>query len=98
MAWLRAVPDGEIGRIDLLLHPDAAAYGPALLAHPARLLGQRRPIYSLVPGYAENLLALHREQGFAPVAEYTGMVKRLVTPIKEAKPVRVAAHQPLATG
>lgn len=98
VAWLCAVPDGEIGRIDLLLHPDAAAHGPTLLAHAARLLGERRPLYSLVPRYAENLLALHREQGFVPVAEYAGMVKRLVTPIKEAKPVRVPAHQPLATG
>ncbi len=97
VGWLRAVPDGEIGRIDLLLHSDAAAHGAALLAHAAGLLGRRRPVYSLVPRYAENLLALHREQGFEPVAEYHGVVKRLVTPIKEPKPVRVAAHQPLAS-
>ncbi|HLZ69663.1 MAG TPA: hypothetical protein VKV26_07095 [Dehalococcoidia bacterium] len=98
VAWLRAVPDGEVGRIDLLLHPDGAAHGPALLAHAVGLLGRHRPLYSLVPRYAENLLAMHREQGFAPVAEFDGLVKRLVTPIKEAKPVRVPAHQPLATG
>jgi hypothetical protein len=98
VAWLRAVPDGEIGRVDLLLHPDAAAHGPALLAHAVAALGRRRPVYSLVPRYAENLLALHCEQGFVPVAEYDGLVKRLVTPIREAKPVRGAAHQPLATG
>jgi hypothetical protein len=98
VAWVRAVPDGDIGRLDLLIHPAAMCHGQALLRRAAEALGTRRPLYSLVPLYAGAVAELLEDNGFERVGEYAGLVKRLVVPIREAVPARVPAHRPLATG
>jgi hypothetical protein len=94
-AWLRAVPDGSIGRIDLLAQAGSSVQHDALLAHAVRSLGKRRPICALVPAYAEGLAALLERHGFAAVEEYTSFVRRLVMPIALAEPVRAKARNPL---
>jgi hypothetical protein len=95
VGWLRAVPDGGVGRLDLLLHPDAAAYGPGLLAHAVSWLGNRRPLYCLVPAYATGLASMLEEGGFDLAGEYISLVKRLALPLREPAPTRVPAHHPI---
>ena len=97
MAWVRSVPDGGVGRIDLLLHPDAFLHAGSLLSLAVTALGDRRPVFCLVPADAEGLAGLLQERGFEPEAEYLGMVKRLAIPARQAASVRVPVQTPLAT-
>lgn len=97
VAWVRAVPDGGTGRIDLLLHPDASHHAGALLSHAVQALGERRPLYCMVPAFAGSFAALLEERGFERGDDFIGMVKRLALPARQLAGARVPAHQPLAT-
>jgi hypothetical protein len=97
VAWLRAVPDSAMGRIDLLIHPDAGRHSGALLSHAVQTLGSRRPVYCMVPSYAGCLASSLEQRGFERAGDYAGMVKRLALPARELSRVRAAVQQPLAT-
>ncbi len=97
VAWLRAVPDGAMGRIDLLVHPAAGRYSGGLLSHAVHVLGARRPVFCMVPSYAGGLRALLEQRGFEHAGEYAGLVKRLALPARELSRARVVAKQPLVT-
>lgn len=97
VAWLRAVRDGDGGRLDLLLHPEATSAGSGLLAYAMERLGDCRPLHGLVPAYATGLAAMLEEEGFEHDGDYVSLVKRLAIPARQAAAARVAAHQPVAT-
>jgi len=94
-AWVRAVTDGAVGRIDLVLGPEVADVADALLAQAVRALGARRPIYALVPAYAEATAALLERHGFVVEETYTSLVRRLVVLDQLAEPARSRARHPL---
>ncbi len=94
-AWVRAAPSNGCGRIDLILRGDAAAQADGLLVHAVRALGERRPVFALVPAHAPGLAALLDRHGFAAGEEYTSFVRRLVMPAWLAESARVKARNPL---
>jgi hypothetical protein len=61
-------------------------------------LGDRRPVFALVPTYTASLASALEEAGFEHGGEYLSLVKRLALPVKEASRLRVVAvRQPLPT-
>ncbi|MHB8577870.1 MAG: hypothetical protein ACYDCQ_21365, partial [Dehalococcoidia bacterium] len=97
VAWVRAVQDDQIGRLDLLASPEASAQLPSLLSAALAALGSRRPAFCLAAAHAHGLAAFLQDAGFEQAEEYMSLVKRVAIPIHEAKPVRAAVPQPLAT-
>lgn len=96
LVWLRAVPDGTSGRIDLLAQPSLGRSGEALLAQTLGSLGSRRPVHCLIPVSATYVAQLLACAGFERVEEYTSLVKRLAVPVRAHAPVRAPARSLLA--
>jgi hypothetical protein len=94
-AWVRAMMVDRVGRIDLLLGPETAGMADTLLAQAVRALGARRPVYVLVPAYAEATAALLERHGFVAEETYTSLVRRLVVLDRLAEPTRSRARHPL---
>jgi hypothetical protein len=81
-AWIRTAADGDIGRLDLLVHPrELDLLEPLLMAALARLSGQGI-LLTLVPEYQEPLARLLESMGFERQDQYVVMAKRTVALVK----------------
>lgn len=80
-AWIRIVPDGDIGRFDLLVHPRELDLEPLLMAALARLRRQG-VLLTLVPEYQEPLARLLEHLGFERQDQYVVMAKRTAVLVK----------------
>ena len=98
IAQIRTLREGCLGKIDLMVHPNASAELPALIHLACSNLGAVRPLFCLVPVYAGATATRLEESGFRPESEYTLFVKRTAQPIPALKPVRAhaAAARPVA--
>jgi len=98
VAWVRAGREADLGRIDLLVHPECWPQTDALLA--AALSGLRRdhPVFCLVRDYAAPVQLHLESNGFVRAGEFVSLAKRLVQPARILAPRRVpvpALVQPL---
>lgn len=89
MAWLRASRDAGLGRLDLLVHPDAWPETDAVLATGLAALRAEHPVYCLVREYAQPVRERLQSVGFVPAGEYVCLAKRLALPVRELRPRRV---------
>jgi hypothetical protein len=100
VAWVRSSRGAELGRVDLLLHPDIWPETEALLAAGLSALRRDRPVYCLVREEAAPVRERLLRVGFVPAGEYVSFAKRLATPVRELRPRRVPVHalvKPLIT-
>ncbi|MGH2584794.1 MAG: hypothetical protein ACRDJE_07750, partial [Dehalococcoidia bacterium] len=91
MAWVRASRDTDLGRLDLLVHPDAWPETEAVLDAGLRSLRPQHPVLCLVREHAEPVRRRLEAAGFVPVADYVCFAKRLALPVHELRPRRVPA-------
>ena len=91
---LRSSRDGDLAKIDLMVHPSASADVPALIDLGCDYAGPQRPTLCLVPTYAQTLVTCLVEAGFELDSEYVVLVKRTAMPLPAGKPVRVQAASP----
>ena len=99
LAWVRASREADLGRLDLLIHPDAWPETEAVLAAGLAGLRQDRPVYCLVRDYAAPVRRRLEASGFVPAGDFVCLVKRLARPVRELAPRRVpvpALVKPLA--
>ena len=92
MAWVRASREAELGRLDLLIHPDTWPETEALLAAGLSALRPEHPALCLVREEAAPVRERLQREGFTPVAEYVCLAKRLALPARELSPRRVTVH------
>ena len=100
MAWVRTSREAELGRLDLLVHPDAWAETDALLAAGLSGLRRDRPVLCVVREYAAPVRQHLEAAGFTVVGDYVCLCKRLALPVRELRPSRVpvpALVKPLIT-
>ena len=89
MAWVRASREADLGRVDLLVHPDAWPETDALLAAALSAVRQDQPVFCLVRHEAVPVRERLTRAGFAPVGEYVCMAKRLALPVRALRPRRM---------
>jgi hypothetical protein len=89
MAWVRASRADGLGRVDLLIHPDAWCETEALLAAGLSALRPEHPAYCLVREHARPVHERLEASGFTPAGHYVSMVKRLAVPVRELRPRRL---------
>ena len=94
IAHIRSSRNGELAKIDLMVHPSASAEISSLIALACEYVGSQRSLFCLVPSYAESLSRGLEEAGFELDSEYVVLVKRTALPLPLAKPVRVPAASP----
>jgi hypothetical protein len=90
MAWVRAGREAELGRVDLLVHPDAWPETDALLAAALAGLKRDHPVFCLVRQYATPVRERLEAAGFTPAGEFVSLAKRLALPVRALQPGRVA--------
>jgi hypothetical protein len=89
LAWVRASRETDLGRVDLLIHPDAWSETEALLAAGLAACKPGAPVYILIRGYAQPVRERLEAVGFTPDGDYTCLAKRLALPVRELRPRRV---------
>jgi len=89
LAWVRATRESDLGRLDLIVHPDACNETEAVLAAGLSALKQEQPVYCLVREYARPVRERLEGAGFAACGEYVSLVKRLALPVREPRRTRV---------
>ena len=89
LAWVRASRDTELGRLDLLVHPDVWPETEALLAAGLSRLRQEHPVFCVVRDYALPVRQRLEAAGFEAVGEYVCLAKRLALPVRALRPRRV---------
>jgi hypothetical protein len=92
IAELQSCRGGDIGKIDMLVHPSAGSDIPAFVNLAASRLDSQRPTFCLVPSYAESLGRVLEEAGFSVDSEYIVLMKRLAVTQPALKPAR--SHAP----
>ncbi|HTE83359.1 MAG TPA: hypothetical protein VK821_01340 [Dehalococcoidia bacterium] len=99
VAHVRTSRDGELAKVDLVVHPSTSSYVRALVDLACEHAGSQRPLFCLVPSYATPLATSFEEAGFELDSEYVVLVKRTALPLPAAKPVAAqAAPHPMAAG
>jgi hypothetical protein len=86
---VRASREGDLGRVDLLIHPDAWPETEAVLAAGLAACKPGVPVYFLVREYAQPVRERLGSAGFTPESEYVCLAKRLALPVRELRPSRV---------
>ena len=89
MAWVRASREAELGRLDLLVHPDVWPETDALLAAGLSGLRRNRPVFTVVREYAAPVRQHLEAAGFVPAGDYVCLCKRLALPARALRPSRV---------
>jgi hypothetical protein len=90
MAWVRASREANLGRLDLLVHPDAWPETDALLAAGLSRLRPGQPVFCLVRDHAQPVRERLEAAGFTATCEYVCLAKRLALPVRALQPRRVA--------
>jgi hypothetical protein len=88
-AWVRASREADLGRVDLLIHPDAWPETEAVLAAGLAACKPGAPVIFLVREYAQPVQERLERAGFTPDGEYVCLAKRLALPVHELRPSRV---------
>lgn len=88
--WLRGGRDGGIGRLDLLVHPEAWPETDALLETGIAALREVQTVFSLVREYAAPVRQRLESAGFRPCGEFVALAKRLAVPVRALQPRRSA--------
>jgi len=89
MAWVRASREADLGRVDLLVHPDVWPETDALLAAGLSAMRQEHPVFALVREEAAPVRERLAGAGFLPAGDYVSMAKRLAVPVRALRPRRV---------
>jgi len=85
VAWVRVSRLER--RLELLVHPEAYGYAPALIRLGLRHLSPLRNIRCLVPEYQGALGRILEDAGFHYVGTQAVLVKHLMAPVREGKRV-----------
>jgi hypothetical protein len=96
VARVRTCRTGGVGRLDLVVAPDAWPDTDALCTWAIRDLGARRPLFTAVAGYARPVAERMQAAGFTPAGDFTLLAKRLLHPVWSTQPVR-GRVKPVAT-
>jgi hypothetical protein len=89
LAWVRASREAELGRVDLLVHPEIWPETEALLAAGLSALRAEHPALCLVREEAAPVRERLQRAGFAAVGDYVCLAKRLALPVRALRPRRV---------
>lgn len=83
LAWLRVAADA-VGRLEILARPESALADSLVDAALGRL-GDRTPVFSLVPTWAEPVARALERRGFTAAEEHVVLVRRTMKPVRSAK-------------
>jgi hypothetical protein len=89
MAWVRAGRDGDVGRLDIVVHPDSWPETEALLTAGLQGLRHDQPVFCVVRDHALPVRERLEAAGFTPIGEYVCLAKRLALPVRALRPQRV---------
>jgi hypothetical protein len=98
IALVRACPERDLARIDIVALPTAGETLSGLIDLACMHVGSRRPLFCLVPAHAAAVANALEESGFVLDSEYVAMAKRTAIPLAATRPSRVQAPaaQPIA--
>ena len=95
---VRTSRDRCLAKIDMLVHPSVSTELPGLISLACSTAGSRRPLFCLVPTYAETLTTNLERLCFGLEGEYVLLVKRTALPLPALAPIKAqrARPQPVA--
>lgn len=98
IAHIRSSRERCLAKIDLLVHPSVSAELPALISLACTTAGSQRPLFCLVPTYAETVTTNLERLCFGLEGEYVLLVKRTALPLPALEPIKAhrARPQPVA--
>ncbi|MDZ4277952.1 MAG: hypothetical protein U1B78_02315, partial [Dehalococcoidia bacterium] len=80
VGWLRTVPDGEVGRFEVMADPSMPELMDALIDTALVRLREQSVLFSLVPEFATGLRERLLRRGFVPTEEFAVLARRTALP------------------